>query len=139
MVVEVSRGKELKVIFPILPDIEDQNLITQEAAQDSLISYFYYNGEKILSMSVARIKFFKDKKTLATFDTISTHELFRVGLSIDEPDPVPTDYDPVMNWALRLITDSYEELPDGESSFLIEVVDENNDVVLTENGTIAIS
>lgn len=46
MVVEVSRGKELKVIFPILPDIEDQNLITQEAAQDSLISYFYYNGEK---------------------------------------------------------------------------------------------
>lgn len=140
MVVDVIRGHQLKIIYPIFPDIEDQESIVQDTVPETFISHFDYSGETILSLSLAKITFFnKAGEELAYFDQLSSDEFLRVGIEMDVPDPVPSGYVPFEEWGLRLVLDVYPELPDGESEFVIELVDDQGQVVASETGTLSIT
>lgn len=140
MVVDVIRGNQLKIIYPMFPDIEDQESITQTTIPETFISHFVYNSDTILSLSLAKITFFnKAGQELAYFDHLSSDEFLRVGIEMDVPDPVPSGYVPFEEWALRLILDNYPELPDGESEFVIELIDDQGQTVASEIGTLNIS
>jgi hypothetical protein len=140
MVIDVVRGNQLKIIYPMFPDIEDQDQIIQETIPETLISNFIYNEEDILSLSLAKITFFnRSGQELAYFDNLSSSDFLRIGLEMDIPDPVPSGYIPLKEWGLRLILDTYPELPDGESDFLIELIDNEGQVFSSENGILNIS
>lgn len=140
MVVDVVRGNQLKIIYLMFPDIEDQESIVQETVPETFISHFVYNSDTILSLSLAKITFFtKSGEELAYFDHISSDEVLRIGLDMDVPDPVPSGYEPFKEWALRLVLDAYPELPDGDSDFVVQLVDDEGQVVASENGTLSIS
>lgn len=140
MVIDVVRGHQLKIIYPMFPDIEDQEAIVQETVPETFISHFVYNGNTILSLSLAKITFFnKSGQELAYFDNLSSDEFLRVGIEMDVPDPVPSGYVPFEEWGLRLVLDVYPELPDGESEFVIELVDDQGQVVASETGTLSIT
>lgn len=124
----------------MFPDIEDQELITQETVEGELVSNFLYEQETILSLSLAKITFSnKSGQEIAYFDQLSSYEFLRVGLEMDVPDPVPSGYNPVKEWGLRLVLDNYPELPDGESEFLIEIIDAEGNIFASQNGTLSIS
>ena len=140
MVVDVVRGNQLKIVYPMFPGIEDQDQIVQETIPETLISHLVYQEETILSLSLVKITFStKSGQELAYFDQISSDQVLRIGIDIDVPDPVPSGYVPSEEWAARLILDNYPELPDGESEFVIQVLDTDGNIFSSDTGTLKIS